>query len=243
MIDRREAAALLLEDAGEMLVVSGLGSTTYDAGAAGDRPLNFYLWGAMGGAAMVGLGLALAQPARRVLVLTGEGEMLMGLGSLATIAAQAADNLAIAVFDNGCFGETGGQPSHTALGADLAAIARGCGWPAVGTVTKVEELVPLRSRLRRERLFVVVRIAPEEKPRFLPPRDGALLTRRFRAALIGARLKRQGIARSGPISAASPVLSRALRRRRTRAAAERWAVAPIPAPAPARKASRNSSTT
>jgi thiamine pyrophosphate-dependent acetolactate synthase large subunit-like protein len=185
-IDRREAAALLLADAGEMLVVSGLGSTTYDAGAAGDRPLNFYLWGAMGGAAMLGLGLALAQPARRVLVLTGEGEMLMGLGALATIAVQAPDNLAIAVFDNGCFGETGAQPSHTALGADLAEIARGCGWPMVKTVTETGELAALRARLRRERLFAVVRIAPEEKPRFLPPRDGALLTRRFRAALLGA---------------------------------------------------------
>ena len=147
-----------------MLVVSGLGSTTYDAGAAGDRPLNFYLWGAMGGAAMIGLGLALAQPARRVLVLTGDGEMLMGLGSLATIAAQAPDNLAIAVFDNGSFGETGAQPSHTALGADLAGIARGCGWPVVETVTEMSELAVLRSRLRRERLFAVVRIRRRRSP-------------------------------------------------------------------------------
>src|SRR5580704_18452287 len=108
-LDRRAVVAELLRDAGDLLVVTGLGSTTYDAGAAGDRPLNFYLWGAMGGAAMVGLGLALAQPRRRVLVLTGDGEMLMGMGSLASIAAAGAQNLAIAVLDNGRYGETGAQ--------------------------------------------------------------------------------------------------------------------------------------
>jgi phosphonopyruvate decarboxylase len=176
----------LLRDAGDLLVVSGLGSTTYDAAAAGDRALNFYLWGAMGGAAMIGLGLALAQPGRRVLVLTGDGEMLMGMGALATIAAQAPANLAIAVLDNGRFGETGGQASHTALGTDLAAVARGCGWPAVASVAEADELDALRLRLRRELLFAVVRIAPEDAPRFLPPRDGVLLAHRFRAALLGA---------------------------------------------------------
>ncbi len=186
MIERRGAVAALLRDAGDLLVVSGLGSTTYDAAASGDRALNFYLWGAMGGAAMIGLGLALAQPGRRVLVLTGDGEMLMGMGALATIAAQAPGNLAIAVLDNGRFGETGGQPSHTALGTDLAAVARGCGWPAVASVAEADELDALRLRLRRELLFAVVRIAPEDAPRFLPPRDGVLLAHRFRAALLGA---------------------------------------------------------
>src|SRR3954453_14967279 len=117
--DRRAAAAVLLRDPGDLLVVTGLGAPSYDAGAAGDRPLNFYLWGAMGGAAMVGLGIALAQPGRRVLVLTGDGEMLMGIGSLASIAAARAPNLAIAVLDNARYGETGSQRSHTALTADL----------------------------------------------------------------------------------------------------------------------------
>ncbi len=185
-LDRRQAVAALLRDPGDLLVVSGLGAATYDAAAAGDRPLNFYLWGAMGGAAMIGLGLALAQPGRRVLVLTGDGEMLMGLGSLATIAVQAPANLALAVLDNGRFGETGSQHSHTAHGTDLAAIALGCGWPAACTVSDPAELEPLRARLRREALFAVLRIAPEEPPRVLPPRDGALLQHRFRAALLGA---------------------------------------------------------
>lgn len=185
VLDRRAVVAALLRDPGELLVVSGLGAATYDAAAAGDRPLNFYLWGAMGGAAMIGLGLALAQPARRVLVLTGDGEMMMGLGALATIAVQAPANLAVAVLDNGRFGETGSQRSHTAHGADPAAIARGCGWRAVATVSAAGELDTLRERLRREALFAVVRIAPEEPPRVLPPRDGALLHHRFRAALLG----------------------------------------------------------
>lgn len=182
-LERRVAAATLLRDPGDMLVVTGLGSTTYDAGAAGDRNLTFYLWGAMGGAAMIGLGVALARPARRVLVLTGDGEMLMGLGALATIAAAAPPNLAIAVLDNGRYGETGAQQSHTSLGADLAAAASACGWRATATITEEAELEPLRLRLRSEPLFAVVRIAAGEAPHFLPPRDGVFLQHRFRAAL------------------------------------------------------------
>lgn len=182
-LERRAAMATLLRDPGELLVVTGLGSTTYDAGAAGDRAENFYLWGAMGGAAMVGLGVALAQPSRRVLVVTGDGEMLMGLGSLATIAAMRPPNFAIAVMDNGRYGETGAQPSHTALGTDLAAVAAACGWAATCIVEDTSGLELLRPRLRQELLFAVVRIAPAEPPRFLPPRDGALLQHRFRAAL------------------------------------------------------------
>src|SRR5262245_61481853 len=124
-LDRRQAVAALLEARGDALVVSGLGSTTYDVHAAGDHPANFYLWGAMGGAAMIGLGLALAQPARRVLVITGDGEQLMGLGALATIGSAAKPaNLGIAVIDNGSYAETGMQRSHTGYGADLCAVAR-----------------------------------------------------------------------------------------------------------------------
>lgn len=182
-LERRAVAAALLHDPGDMLVVTGLGSSTYDAGAAGDRALNFYLWGAMGAAAMIGLGLALAQPARRVLVLTGDGEALMGLGALATIAAARAQNLAIAVLDNGRYGETGAQPSHTALGTDLAAVAAACGWRATVTVSAEGELEILRSRLRSEPLFAVIKIAATEPERYLPPRDGVFLQQRFRAAL------------------------------------------------------------
>jgi len=183
MLERRAVVAALLRDPGDMLVVSGLGSTTYDAGAAGDRAFNFYLWGAMGAAAMIGLGIALAQRSRRVLVLTGDGEALMGLGSLATIAAASPPNLAVAVLDNGRYGETGAQPSHTSLGTDLAAAAAACGWRATTTVTTEGELELLRARLRSEPLFAVIKIAATEPERFLPPRDGAFLQQRFRAAL------------------------------------------------------------
>ena len=127
-LERRAAMAALVANRGDLLVVPGLGSTTWDLAAAGDDPRNFYLWGAMGGAAMVGLGLALAQAPRRVAVITGDGEMLMGLGSLATIGIQRPGNLAVIVFDNGVYGETGMQPSHTQSGVDLVAVAAGCGF-------------------------------------------------------------------------------------------------------------------
>ena len=126
-LERREAVARLLAQRGDCVVVTGLGAPTYDVAAAGDTTRNFYLWGAMGGAAMVGLGLALAQPDTSIVVVTGDGEMLMGLGAFATIAAQQPPNLTIVVLDNGAYGETGGQPSHTSLGVDLAAVARGAG--------------------------------------------------------------------------------------------------------------------
>src|SRR6204780_1182012 len=116
MIDRRDLVRQLLIDRGDLLVVPGLGSATYDVAAAGDHGLNFYLWGAMGGTAMIGLGLALAQPERRVAVITGDGDMLMGIGSLATIGVKEPRNLAIVVLDNASYGETGMQPSHTAAG-------------------------------------------------------------------------------------------------------------------------------
>src|SRR5687767_15916622 len=123
-LHRREVAEILLSERKDLLVVAGLGSTAWDITAAGDSPLSFPLWGAMGNAAMVGLGLALAQPKRRVLVITGDGEMLMGLGSLATIGARKPENLAIVVIDNELYAETGMQPTHTASGVSLAGIAK-----------------------------------------------------------------------------------------------------------------------
>src|SRR6266545_34619 len=132
-LDRRKVVDALLERRGELLVVAGLGSAAWDCTAAGDHPLTFPLWGAMGSACMIGLGLALAQPKRRVLVVTGDGEMLMGLGSLATIGVQRPGNLAVVVLDNERYGETGMQPTHTGRGVDLAGVARAAGF--VGAVT------------------------------------------------------------------------------------------------------------
>src|SRR3972149_6276225 len=140
-LERRAAMATLLADRGDdLLVVPGLGSPAWDLAAAGDDDRNFYLWGAMGGAAMIGLGLALAQPKRRVLVVTGDGEMLMGLGTLATIAVQRPRNLAVVVFDNEHYGEPGMQPTHTAHDVDLAGVARAAGIATAGTVRTEGEL-------------------------------------------------------------------------------------------------------
>jgi thiamine pyrophosphate-dependent acetolactate synthase large subunit-like protein len=184
---RRDVVAALLADRGDLLIVSGLGSTTYDCAAVGDHPLNFYLWGAMGGAAMIGLGLALAQPKRRVLVITGDGEMLMGLGSLATIATRRPANLAIAVIDNERYGETGMQATHTAAGVDLAAMARAAGFVAATTVAEKSGLDGAIRLLRRDAgpVLAVIKVAAARDPFVLPPRDGALLKHRFRAALLG----------------------------------------------------------
>lgn len=192
MLERRAATARLLKDRGDALVVTGLGSTTYDAFAAGDSPLAFYLWGAMGGAAMVGLGLALAQPKRRVLVLTGDGEMLMGLGSLATVGVQRPANLAVVVIDNGLYAETGMQRTHTASGVDLAGVARSCGFAHAETVGTQGELERL-SRAAYEApgpFFAAIKVAPDPTSIELAPRDGPTLRSRFRVAVLGKDAER-----------------------------------------------------
>jgi thiamine pyrophosphate-dependent acetolactate synthase large subunit-like protein len=186
MLERRAAIATLLADRpGDLLVVPGLGSTTYDLASLGDDERNFYLWGAMGGAAMIGLGLALAQPQRRVAVITGDGEMLMGLGSLATIGVQRPSNLAIIVFDNRLYGETGAQASHTANGVDLTGVAQACGFAQTLQVREEPELKRLAGLLAifSTTLFAHVEIKPEEPPRVLPIRDGVELKLRFRRAI------------------------------------------------------------
>ena len=185
-LERRDAMAALLAGRGDdLLLVPGLGSTTWDAMAAGDNDRNFYLWGAMGGAAMIGLGLALAQPKRRVAVITGDGEMLMGLGSLATIGIRQPRNLAVIVFDNGVYGETGMQPSHTQGGVDLIGVAEACGIKQCLDVRDQEGLDDLARRLKslRETLFARIIIAADEPLRVLPLRDGVALKERFRAAI------------------------------------------------------------
>ncbi len=181
-LDRRVVIRTLLERRGDLLLVTGLGSTTWDAASVADDDRNFYLWGAMGAAAMVGLGLAIAQPDRRVLVVTGDGEMLMGLGSLATIGVQRPPNLAIAVFDNGHYGETGMQASHTGDGVSLAGIARACGFEEAFDITDELGLREFAAKIHHSAvgLFACVAIRADEPPRVLPPRDGVLLKNRFR---------------------------------------------------------------
>lgn len=193
-LDRRALVAAILDRRGDAAVVAGLGSPAWDCHAAGDSPLNFYSWGAMGGAAMLGLGVALARPARRVLVVTGDAEMLMGVGSLATIAAQAPSNLALLVLDNEAFGETGRQAGLTAKNADIAAMARGAGIDAAFTVgDEAEEesagldIDALAGALFEEEgpVLCVAKVALSAESGSYPPRDGVLLRDRFRAALAG----------------------------------------------------------
>ena len=182
---RRAVVEALLMDRDGLLVVAGLGAPAWDVAAMGDSDLDFPLWGAMGGAVMIGLGLALAQPERRVLVITGDGEMLMGIGSLATVALCGPINLAIVVLDNESYGETGMQPTHTAQGTDLAAMAQAAGFPVSALVRDEEALASAVNLARDARgpVFVAIKIRAESPPLVLPPRDGEILKQRFRAAL------------------------------------------------------------
>ena len=188
-LDRRAVVARILRDRGDALLVTGLGSTTWDAAAAGDHANNFYLWGAMGGAAMVGLGLALAQPQRRVLVITGDGEQLMGLGGIATIAVQRLPNLSLVVIDNESYGETGMQDTHTKYGVDLAGIAAAAGFAHSATVYDDDELEATVPVIYQQTgpIFIAVKVTTTPAPTVLPPRDGPYLKNRFRQSLLGSK--------------------------------------------------------
>jgi thiamine pyrophosphate-dependent acetolactate synthase large subunit-like protein len=185
-LDRREAVKRILAPRDKALVITGLGSATYDVAAAGDHDRNFYLWGAMGGAAAMGLGLALAQPDVPVIVVTGDGEMLMGLNSFATIAQQRPGNLTIVILDNALYGETGGQKTHVASGTDLASVAKACGIADATTARSMADVGRLTARahtIAEGPHVAVVKIATSDHPRVIPIRDGAYTRARFRLAL------------------------------------------------------------
>jgi thiamine pyrophosphate-dependent acetolactate synthase large subunit-like protein len=184
---RRAVVEAILADRGDMLVVAGLGSAAWDITAAGDHPLNFPMWGAMGGSVAFALGLALAQPERRTIVLSGDGDLLMGLGSFATVAVQRPANLAIVALDNERYGETGMQETATAAGVDLAGVARACGFPVTVTVRDDAELAAALPQIRQVPgpSFFTVKVRAEKLPLVLPPKDGTLLKLRFRRALLG----------------------------------------------------------
>lgn len=186
-LHRRKVVEILLRDRENLLVVAGLGSTAWDITAAGDADLSFPTWGAMGQAAMIGLGLALAQPRRRVLVVTGDGEMLMGIGSLATIGVQQPRNLTIAVIDNERYGETGMQATHTAHGVDMAAMAKACGIRSSAVVSSSRKVSKLKNLIHEKAgpHFLQIKVKAEKLPLVLPPHDGVRLANRFRRALLG----------------------------------------------------------
>ena len=189
LLDRRAVVSTMLRDRKGIVAVGGLGASTNDMAAAGDNDRNLYLWGAMGGAVMMGLGLALAQPDVPVVVITGDGEMLMGIGSLATVGMQKPGNLSIVVLDNERYGETGMQATHTAAGVDLAKVAQACGFRLARQVRSGAQLAALRAAIHRGTgpLFAQVKVIAEKIPLVLPPRDGGILKSRFRKALLGAR--------------------------------------------------------
>jgi thiamine pyrophosphate-dependent acetolactate synthase large subunit-like protein len=186
LLERRSVVSGLLAERKDAVVVGGLGASTYDIAAAGDHDRNFYLWGAMGGAVMIGLGVALAQPELPVVVITGDGEMLMGIGSLATVGLQKPANLTIVVLDNEVYGETGGQASHTATTVDLVGVARSCGISdarAIATMADVEAFAPIMQDVSGGPRFASIKIDGANLERVLSSRDGTFIVTRIRGAL------------------------------------------------------------
>jgi len=187
-LDRRSVVKQLVADRGnDLLCVAGIGSPCWDLAAAGDHAMNFYLNGAMGSACAIGLGLALAQPKKRTIVITGDGEVLMSLGIFATIGVAAPKNLAIVILDNQVYLETGAQPTHTAHGVDLAAVARDCTVRSSETLWTQAELDAALPRIRRADgpIVAVVKIAPEKAKLVLPPLEATYTKHRMREALTG----------------------------------------------------------
>jgi thiamine pyrophosphate-dependent acetolactate synthase large subunit-like protein len=188
MSRRRVVARILRDRADDLLVIASLGNPSYDVAAAGDLPRNFYLWGAMGGAVMFGLGLARAQPSHRVLVFAGDGEMLMALGSLATVGVDQPPNLSIVVIDNERYAETGMQPTHSGRGVDIAAVARGAGIRDARLVRCESELEESVDTILHGEgpVLVAIKVGTAPEATSLPPRDGPYLRSRFRESLLGA---------------------------------------------------------
>jgi len=188
LLDRREALPALLGRHEDFLIVAGLSGTSRDIAAlTRNGPHAYIMLGAMGGACMIGLGLALARPDRRVLVVTGDGELLMNVSALATIAVMNPPNLAIVCVDNGHYGETGYQKSHTSLGTDLAMIAGGAGIKLIRTIEQQADIAAGASLIREANAtaFVLLRVKPTEPPPDQRVLDPALGRLRFRAALLG----------------------------------------------------------
>jgi thiamine pyrophosphate-dependent acetolactate synthase large subunit-like protein len=186
LLERRSVVSALLSGRKDAVVVGGLGASTYDIAAAGDHERNFYLWGGMGGAVMIALGIALAQPKLPVVVITGDGEMLMGMGSLATVGLQKPGNLTIIVLDNEVYGETGGQASHTAANTDLVGVARACGISdaqSLTTMAEIEVFAPSMQDVAAGPRFVSIKIDSANLERVLASRDGSYIVTRIRGAL------------------------------------------------------------
>ena len=188
VLDRADAFPKLVGNPDDFLFIGGLAGTARDiAHLCRERPNYYSLAGVMGAAVMMGLGLALARPDKRVLVATGDGELLMNVGSLATVAILNPSNLSIVCVDNGHYGETGYQKSHTSLGVDLEKMASGSGIAATRTVWE-DSQIPEAARILRESngvSFVLLKVKPTDPPRYKRSLDAAWTKSIFRQALVG----------------------------------------------------------
>ncbi len=188
ILDRCTAVPALIGNHRDFLFVTGLAGTARDIAAlTGDGAHIYTMAGAMGGAVMIGLGLALARPDKRVLAVTGDGELLMNVGALATVAILNPANFAVLCVDNGHYGETGYQKSHTSLGVDLEKIAAGCGIARTRTVGAEGEIGDGARMLREGNgsAFVVLKVTPTDPPAYKRNFDPAACRERFRGALLG----------------------------------------------------------
>lgn len=186
-LQRRSVVHRILKDRGDAAVVTGIGNASHDVASAGDDDRNMYLFGIMGGAAMVAFGIAVAQPECRVVVITGDGELLAGIGSLATIGVEKPKNLSILVIDNQAYGATGNQHTHTARGVDLVGIAAASGFDHTALITDNKALEAAMDDIYKKPgpYFAVVKVMTKTGSRVTVPNDGTRTSRRFRTAVAG----------------------------------------------------------
>ncbi|MEE2954766.1 MAG: thiamine pyrophosphate-dependent enzyme [Pseudomonadota bacterium] len=186
-LERRAVVHRILRDRGDAAVVTGIGNAVHDVASAGDSEKNMYLAGVMGGAVMVAFGIALGQLERRVLVITGDGELLAGIGSLTIVGVEKPKNLSIFVIDNEAYGATGNQQTHTGRGVDLVGIAKASGIVNASLITNLSELEKgILSFLQDPGPnFAVVKVGTKSSPRIDAPKDGTYVSRRFRSAMTG----------------------------------------------------------
>jgi thiamine pyrophosphate-dependent acetolactate synthase large subunit-like protein len=188
-LDRRDLLSGLFPTPEDYLIVSGLAGSARDAAAlTTDGDTLFTMAGTMGAAVSMGLGVALGAPDSRVAVITGDGEILMNVGALATVASMAPANLTIVCIDNGCHGETGGQPGHTARGTDLAVIAEGAGLPSTMTVANAEQVAEGAKFLIEAPAprFLLARVTDGPPAAYKRDMDAAACRLRFRNAYLNS---------------------------------------------------------
>lgn len=186
LINRQELARAFADTLTDQLVVTGIGNATNDVYAAGDRAQNFYMRGSMGAGVPIAFGLARARPQDRIVCIEGDGSVLMNLGALATVGSYQPQNLAIVILDNGAYQITGGQPTHTASGVDLAAVARGCGIASANRVHSMTDFMAVLSKMLDTPgpHVLVARVDRTlSDPKAYQPRRPALIKYRFMAKL------------------------------------------------------------